>query len=501
MRSLTARVVLLASVVAIASCTTPIQQRAWIEVSTPNFRITSSMSPAKTTEFAIELERFRAIIATFTNAAPLESPVPTKIFIFRSARDFKSFTGDRRFAGWFNQTMRSNLVALAPSSKMSTSEIVLHEYVHFAMHNATTVQYPTWYSEGFAEYLGATTVHEDELLILGAVPKGRGDVFGWVRWLPLTRIVSARGYSGLTEEQQSLFYAQSWALVHYLHQGREGDHYVSAELDHYMDLVETGSDQEDAFEAAFGISLAKADKALQIYLKRGLQVRAIPLSVLKFEPPETVVEELSQAAVSVQLGELALSLSDGKQAQSYYEAAVAADPTDSRAQAGLGDAHKFQGHWTKAEPHFRKSIELAPDDAFNQLDFAEFLHDKALLDENRGLRTELLSEARRHYVKSQMLDPSIPETYALFGSTFIGYGQDPSRGIETIELANRMLPSNTDILDRLATAYLALDRKDDARGIIERRVAWSHAEDREQQVDAILAAMAQYLAWTVAGSE
>jgi tetratricopeptide (TPR) repeat protein len=360
--------------------------------------------------------------------------------------------------------MRSNLVALAPNRGMSTSEIVLHEYVHFVMHNATTVQYPTWYSEGFAEYLGATTVHEDEFLILGALPKGRGEAFGWVKWLPLTRI-------------------------------------VSAELDHYMDLVESGSDQEDAFEAAFGISLAKADKALQIYLKRGLQVRAIPISVLKFEPPETMIKELSQAAINVQLGELALSLSDGKQAQSYYEAAVAADPTDSRAQAGLGDAHKFQERWTKAEPYFRKSIELAPDDAFNQLDFAEFLHDKALLDENRGLRTELLNEARRHYVKSQKLDPSIPETYALFGSTFIGYGQDPSRGIETIELANRMLPSNTDILDRLATAYLALDREDDARGIVERRVAWSHAEDREQQVEAILAAMARYLAWTVAGSE
>jgi tetratricopeptide (TPR) repeat protein len=501
MRRSAHRAALLASVVAIVSCVAPIQERAWIEVSTPNFRIASTMGPEQTEELAIDLERIRTVIAGFTNVVSLESPVPTEVFVFKSAGEFNTFTDNRNVAGWFYQTMRSNLVALAPSRSMSTSGIILHEYVHFVLHNASTVQYPTWYEEGLAEYLGATTVHKDELVVLGAVPKGREKTFRWVKWLSLKRIVSSRGYSGLTDEQQSLFYAQSWALVHYLHQGREGDHDVSAELDRYIDLVEGGSDHADAFEEAFGISLAKTNKALQIYLKRGLQVRAIPLSALKFEPPEPGTRVLSQAAVSVQLGHLALSLGNGKQAQPLFEAAIAADPSDSRALAGLGDAHKFQKRWSQAEPYFRRSIELAPNDAFNQLDLAEYLHDKALLEKYKDQRIELLREARRHYVKSQKLDSSIPETYAMFGSTFVGYGQDASRGIETIEHANRMLPSNTDILYRLAYAYVALDRQDDARAIIERLVAWSHAKDREKKVDEIVSEMEKHLASTETGPE
>lgn len=77
-----------------------IQKRTWIEVSTPNFQIMSTMSRAEATTLAIELERFRVVIARFTNAAMSDSPIPTKIFAFKRAGDFQHFTRSWGVAGW-----------------------------------------------------------------------------------------------------------------------------------------------------------------------------------------------------------------------------------------------------------------------------------------------------------------------------------------------------------------------------------------------------------------
>jgi hypothetical protein len=111
----------------------------------------------------------------------------------------------------------------------------------------------------FAEYLRTMAVHEDKILVVGAVPKDRADELRWVNWIPLPRIISSRSPGDLPDDQNALFYAEAWGLVHYLHQGRDGDHDVSAELDRYIQSVEAGASDEDAFRDAFGISIGAAD--------------------------------------------------------------------------------------------------------------------------------------------------------------------------------------------------------------------------------------------------
>jgi tetratricopeptide (TPR) repeat protein len=171
----------------------------------------------------------------------------------------------------------------------------------------------------------------------------------------------------------------------------------------------------------------------------------------------------------------------------YFEAAIAADPVNARAHAGLGDAFKFQNLWVQAEPHFHRAVELDPDDALNYLDLAEYLHDKARQDEFEADREALLKAARIEYVKSQKRDPSLPETYAMYGSTYLESGQDHARAVKMLEHANGLLPSNTDILLMLAKAYALNERDDEARELVERYVAWSHSTGRGDAVSEILA--------------
>ena len=89
--------------------------------------------------------------------------------------------------------MRQNLIALADYRGMDSSQIIRHEYVHFVLRNATTIRYPTWYDEGFAEYMSSYAVRKNQELVIGTVQPERVQVLNWAPWIPLRRVIEARG--------------------------------------------------------------------------------------------------------------------------------------------------------------------------------------------------------------------------------------------------------------------------------------------------------------------
>jgi tetratricopeptide (TPR) repeat protein len=106
-------------------------------------------------------------------------------------------------------------------------------------------------------------------------------------------------------------------------------------------------------------------------------------------------------------------------------------------------------------------------------------------------RKKLLKRARIQYVKSQKLDSSIPETYAMYGSTYFPNGQKQAKSVESIEHANRMLPGSKDILHLLAMAYLSNGRTEDAGAIVNRIMSAPHAS--QTMVDDVLEEMKRTL--------
>jgi tetratricopeptide (TPR) repeat protein len=467
------RVVAAMLVASLLACAGPVYERRWVEVSTPNFTILSTLDDDETLRLARDLEWFRALVHTATTTARADSPVPTRIFVFDNEYDFARFRAGGDVLGFFRPGMRANQIALVDTRAIDVTRAVLHEQVHFVLRNATAIQYPPWYDEGFAEFLSTATIEGDRVIV-GAFPKDRIPVFQYSRWMPVSRIISVRSYEDVPRDQLAMFYAQSWALVHYLTLDREGEHSFGQEMKRYLDRVEQGSSDDDAFETAFGEPPALTGRRLCKILTSGsLKGVAIPLSALNHDPPEARIRPLSELERAVRLGELALVGGDGARAEELFSAALVVDPDASHAHTGLADAYRFQDQWDRAVPRYARANELAGDDALVQLDIAEYHHANALRDEMVERRSELLGAARRHYVKSQRLDPSIPETYAMYGATFLAPGEDPTRGLATLEHANALLPSNVQILDMLAEAYVASERIDDAKTVLERRVSWS----------------------------
>jgi tetratricopeptide (TPR) repeat protein len=471
------------------SCRAPLYERPWIQVETPNFEILSTLSKQEVVELAKQLELFRVVVQSTTNLQPEVSVIPTKILVFRNQNDFRMFEKSKGVAGYFSEGMRANYIVMRKSQELEEVQVIRHEYVHFLMNNSTRMLYPPWFSEGFAEFLSTVTLHGDgEHVIIGAFPMARRSAFKYGTRVPYGEIISARPGSKI---YGNMFYEQSWALVHWIQLGRGPSHSPRAETLRYLELIETGRSDVESFEEAFGVTMEETYRQLRTYLSRDYEAVAVPLDSLGYEAVEPEVREMVPEQITVDLGELALSRDRAKLARTFFKSAIALDPTDSRAHAGLGAALHLSKNWDFAEPHFLRALELDPDNAENELDYAEYLHGKALLEQNENESDRLLREARRHYVRSYKLDASIPETYAMYGSSFLEKGQDPTRGIESLKHAYSLLPSNQEILVLLAKAYVLAGRRDDARPFVERYVANMHKRDRVARVDEVMDELAE----------
>ena len=122
-------------------------------------------------------------------------------------------------------------------------------------------------------------------------------------------------------------------------------------------------------------------------------------------PSTPTVHTLGVDEIALRLGILALQIGRAPLAERLFEAAVAANPKQSRAYAGRADAYRLQGRWAEAEVLYERSLALNSQHAENHLDWARYLHARALRARAAGERAELLHQARRAYVESYQLDP------------------------------------------------------------------------------------------------
>ena len=127
-------------------------------------------------------------------------------------------------------------------------QAVLHEYVHLLTAEQSPGA-PAWLDEGLAEFWSATVVEDNRVIVGRAVAQ---HVATLRRWQPLRRTLrQPRGELTADSEPAALFYAQSWAMVHYLLLGQHGDRPLA--------FMPASTALPSDFEAAFRQYLSNRD--------------------------------------------------------------------------------------------------------------------------------------------------------------------------------------------------------------------------------------------------
>ena len=455
------------------ACVAPVIDRTWVEVRTPNFVIWSAVDTAQTEELARELEEFIQIVGMFTTIGRFEPRVLTRIFLVPGLVPEVGLTSKR--LGFFLEGLRENRAIVRTSgSGGRAGQVLYHEYTHFLVHNRDATQYPAWFDEGFADLL-ATVEVDGKQVDVGKPDLDRIQSLVHLQWLPYGKIIEGEDHSSWSGERNALFYAQSWALVHYLHWGRE-DRSFPEDNTRYLRQVEEGRPAREAFEEAFDESLDRLDERIERYLRREMAYKRLTLKQ-PLPAAELTSRPLSREEVAVQLGAFALN-TGSPSARAYFQEALTLNPDNPRALAGLGDTYKFAGEMDTARPLFERSVALDPGDPLNHLDYGEFLFDLAREASDPDDRSQLLEDARYHYLQAEALRPRMPETLAVRGATFLLDGQDATRGIEPLEAAHALLPGSSYVKLPLAQAYAAVGRPREAIVLLRKLLAWSHGDNQ-----------------------
>jgi tetratricopeptide (TPR) repeat protein len=447
--------------------------RPWVEVRTDNLRLLSGLDERRSREFAVELENFRHFVLLVTNVGEVRERVPTTVYLMPERRPEFGFRDNVQ--GYLRTTLRSNDVVLAPSGGF-LDEAIKHEYVHMLVHNHSPLLYPAWFDEGFAELLMTFEIKGNDIAF-GKVSPVRAS---WLnatnasqQVLAFDRLLSVASPQALGRDENAMFYAQSWLLMHYLNFGRP-DANLSADMTRYLDLTAKGTPPVAAFEQAFGIEVAKLRSILRKYSTKLPFFRGkIPDP---YSPGRVSVRAAPPDEVATGLGWLLMFSADSKAAEPYFAAALARNPTNSRALAGMGDVRKFAGDFASAEKFYASAIAAEPDNPLNELEFAEYFAGVALAAVKGGDSAAAASasvEARRHYARSYKLDPENPETLAMNGMTYLPEGK-ADKAVESLEMAYDLYPGNSQIRTMLARALLAAGEREAARPHLQAVAARFH---------------------------
>ncbi|ATC65045.1 hypothetical protein CMV30_14350 [Nibricoccus aquaticus] len=271
--------------------------REWIYTNTGHFEVFTNSRPRDASVLIGRLEQFRENFLRILPGAPFREPRVT-VVIFDSERDFRPYKPlykgkpKEDLAGVFQGFPDEVVIALTTEMDLEqTIPVIFHEYVHLLMH-ARGYRLPPWLNEGVAELYSTITVENDQLKLGRDIPYHLM-LLNRNKLMPLSQLFSITQSSPDYNEgtRRSLFYAQSWALLHYWDCGLAKEPQQFARKAKFLELLQMGLPADRSMQEAFGRSLADVERDLGAYVRGGkYYMRAIKVEKVdyaarvKFEP-------------------------------------------------------------------------------------------------------------------------------------------------------------------------------------------------------------------------
>jgi tetratricopeptide (TPR) repeat protein len=311
-------------------------EEPWKEVRSPHFRVLTNGSPVEGRKVAHEFEQLRWVFTNRFPGARIESGSPLLIFAARdeeTARKldptvYKRMGGN--MAGEFHHGWEKQfaLVRLDTFGGDGAKEVVYHEYTHTILH-LNSHWLPAWLDEGMAEFYGYTRF-EGHKIYLGA-PTVRVRILRGRQPDPIEKIISVNHGSPIYNSE--FFYAESWALVHFLIYGPRMD--GGKKLDQLFQLLQQRVEQKKAIQQVFG-PFGPLDQKLVSYMLQPTFTTTVLKTAPEIDDKVFAVRELSVAETEAELGGFYLGEFNHAAARLQVEQALKDDPK-------LGLAHELMG--------------------------------------------------------------------------------------------------------------------------------------------------------------
>jgi tetratricopeptide (TPR) repeat protein len=453
----------------------------WTSVRSKNFFLIGNASEKEIRQVATRLEQFRDVFSRLLRKAKFDSPVPTTVVVFKNDSSYKPFKMGYAI-GYFQSGPDVNYITLTieQHGDQSPYHVIFHEYVHLLLNN-TLGNVPLWFNEGLAEYYSTFDMDEERKAFLGKIIPNHVLYLREQKMLPLRTLLSVDHSSAHYNEKdkRGVFYAQSWALVHYLTQGNGGKRLPQMGV--FLDLIKSGVPLDDAFKKAFQTDFAVLEKELKDYVQSNdyKMTRATFDKKLEFDT-EMQSTPLTEAEAQAYLGDLLLHLGDLKGAETRLQQALQLDSNLALANSSLGMVRVRQGKFSEAKSLLQKAVAANSQNYLVHFNYAQALSLEGMDAGNRvsGYTAEAAKEMRAELKKAIELSPTFPESYRLLAFINLVRGEEIDESISLLKRGLALSPGSAHFGFMLAQLYMRKEDYKGARQILEPLTRESNADQQ-----------------------
>lgn len=334
----------------------------WIEVRSPHFVVATTANEKQARRIADQFERMRSLFHALFPKLKIDPSSPIIVIAVKDDKDFRALEpqeylakGSLQLGGLFLRAADKNYVLLHLEAQGEHPySTVYHEYTHLLMSKAEWM--PLWLNEGLAEFYQNTDIDETDAR-LGQPSVEDIQLLRQTTLLPLPTLFAVDYNSPYYHEENkgSIFYAESWALAHYLlvtDADKKADR-----MPRYADLLAGATDPLTAATSAFG-DLKKLQLDLNLYVQQA-QFRYFKKKVSPEADPTTFkVETLTSPQADAIRADFLAYNRRTQDSRTLLDRVLHEDPNNVAARETLGFLEFQAGHLDEAKKWYRQAVEL-----------------------------------------------------------------------------------------------------------------------------------------------
>ncbi|HKV82316.1 MAG TPA: DUF1570 domain-containing protein [Candidatus Sulfotelmatobacter sp.] len=335
----------------------------WIQVTSPHFIVATNASEKQGRRLADQFERMRSVFHAAFPKLEVDPGVPIVVLAVKDEKDFRALEpqeylakGSLKLGGLFLHGLDKNYVLMRIDAEgQHPYSVIYHEYTHLLISKAADWM-PLWMNEGLAEFYENTEIHEKD----ASLGEPSAENLEWLRQnrlLPLSTLLTVDQKSPYYHEEKkgSIFYAESWALTHYIQMNDFSQ--KAHRLNDYSALLVQKVDPVTAATRAFG-DLKQLQTNLENYIQGGSFQYFKMTTTTEVDDSAFKVQSLTGTQSNALRADFLAYNHRSGDAQSLLDRVLKEDPKNVSAQETKGFLAMQEGHSDEAKKWYEQAVQL-----------------------------------------------------------------------------------------------------------------------------------------------
>src|SRR5271163_1662856 len=445
-------------------------KEVWVEVRSPHFVVASNAGERQARHVAEQFEEIRGVFQSGFSKLRVDPGKPIVILAAKNENTLKVLLpayweqkGSVHPAGIYVPGEEKHYVALRLDTESENPyHILYHEYTHALLHlNFTGL--PAWLDEGLAEFYGNTVIAGKDIQT-GKIDNAHLYLLQQSKLIPVEVLLQVDHSSPYYNEKNraSVFYAESWALVHFLlmDQDARKEHLLA----HFLEAWDKTGNQVEAAKQSFG-ELTKFGREIEAYARRGSFYSAILKSSAESDEKSYTSRAMTAAEALALRGDFYLHTNRMTEAKAALEEAVKEDPKLAAAHESLGTYYFRQHDIEDAGKELQSATEL-DSKSFLTYYYAAVLN----LQQARGMPDEWPKQ-EASLEKAIALNPNFAPAYSSLAMLYLMHKEDQEKALNAARHATQLEPGTLTYSINLGYVLLAMNKTEEARALAARMQA------------------------------